>query len=50
MALPSLQVQKQAAAPYVVLSGTIKPGQSRDAKSGGWRLRGCMGLPGGVRL
>ncbi|KAI7842246.1 hypothetical protein COHA_003887, partial [Chlorella ohadii] len=28
------EVQKQAAAPYVVLSGTIKPGQSRDAKSG----------------
>lgn len=28
------QVQKQAATPYVVLSGTIKPGQSRDATSG----------------
>ncbi|KAL4429830.1 hypothetical protein ABPG77_010947 [Micractinium sp. CCAP 211/92] len=28
------QVQKQAATPYVVLSGTIKPGQSRDAVSG----------------
>ncbi|KAL4437375.1 hypothetical protein ABPG75_004514 [Micractinium tetrahymenae] len=28
------QVQKQAATPYVVLSGTIKPGQSRDAASG----------------
>ncbi len=39
-----LQVQKQAAAPYVVLSGTIKPGQSRDAKSGGWwvLLAGCL--------
>lgn len=31
---PLLQVQKQAATPYVVLSGTIKPGQSRDAASG----------------
>ncbi|GAB4814564.1 hypothetical protein N2152v2_001610 [Parachlorella kessleri] len=28
------QVQKQAATPYVVLSGTVKPGQSRDATSG----------------
>ena len=28
---PPAQVQKQAATPYVVLSGTIKPGQSRDA-------------------
>jgi hypothetical protein len=28
------QIQKQAATPYVVLSGTIKPGQSRDAASG----------------
>ena len=27
-------VQKQAATPYMVLSGTIKPGQSRDALSG----------------
>lgn len=27
-------VQRESAAPYVVLSGTIKPGQSRDAASG----------------
>ena len=27
-------VQQKAATPYVVLSGTIKPGQSRDAASG----------------
>lgn len=30
------KVQQQAATPYVVLSGTVKPGQSRDALSGGW--------------
>jgi hypothetical protein len=33
--LPLVQAQKQAATPYVVLSGTVKPGQSRDAVSGG---------------
>ena len=38
------EVQKQAATPYVVLSGTVKPGQSRDAVSGGYT--GGMGSKG----
>jgi U4/U6.U5 tri-snRNP-associated protein 1 len=29
-----LQVQQQVSTPYVVLSGTVRPGQSRDARSG----------------
>lgn len=30
----SRQVQRQGATPYLVLSGTVRPGQSRDATSG----------------